>query len=195
MPRIAFADGTSRDLPDGEPLGSIVPVGAIAARFEGELVDLSFVPEADGTAESIAPGDPEGLHVLRHSSAHVMAQAVCDLWPGTRYAIGPPVEDGFYYDFDLPEQLEEEDLERIEKRMREIVQADQPFVREELSREDALQAVRGPAVQGRDHRGRRRERGRRAARPSPSTGTTAGRTCASGPHVASTGKLGAFKLL
>src|SRR5439155_25538066 len=88
--------------------------------------------------ESVAPNEPEGLHVLRHSAAHVMAQAVCDLYPGAKYAIGPPIEDGFYYDFDLPETLKPEDLERIEARMREIAAADQPFHREEVDREEAL---------------------------------------------------------
>src|SRR5688572_2522649 len=87
----------------------------------------------------MAPDDRnELLQVLRHSTAHVMAQAVCDLWPGAKYAIGPPIEDGFYYDFDLPEQLTPEDLPRIEARMREIVAAEQPFNREEVSRDEAL---------------------------------------------------------
>jgi threonyl-tRNA synthetase len=76
--------------------------------------------------------------VLRHSAAHVLAQAVTDLYPQARYAIGPPVEDGFYYDFDVPEPFTPEDLERIEARMREIVAEGQPFVREELGREEAL---------------------------------------------------------
>jgi threonyl-tRNA synthetase len=68
-----------------------------------------------------------------------MAQAVCALWPGTRYAIGPPIDDGFYYDLDLPGQISETDLPKIEDRMREIVAADQPFVREELPRAEALE--------------------------------------------------------
>src|SRR5919204_3783513 len=67
-----------------------------------------------------------------------MAQAVCDLFPGAKYAIGPPIEDGFYYDFDLPETLSPEDIPRIEERMREIVEKDQPFLREELDRAQAL---------------------------------------------------------
>src|SRR5918996_1354209 len=82
--------------------------------------------------------DPD-LEVLRHSTAHVMAQAVCDLWSGAKYAIGPPIEDGFYYDFELTEQLTPDDLPRIEARMREIVQAEQPFKHEDVPREEALQ--------------------------------------------------------
>ena len=88
----------------------------------------------------ITPATPEGREVLRHSTAHVLAQAVTDLFPGARYAIGPAIEDGFYYDFELPDgqRFTDEDLERIEARMREIVAADQPFVREELDRDEGL---------------------------------------------------------
>jgi threonyl-tRNA synthetase len=139
MPRIELADGRVTDLPEGEPIGSVLPPEAIAARVDGELVDLSFVPATDGKAERVLPNDPEGLRVLRHSSAHVLAQAVCDLWPGTHYAIGPSIEDGFYYDLELPGPISEGDLARIEERMREIVTADQPFLREELSRAEALE--------------------------------------------------------
>ncbi len=80
----------------------------------------------------------EGREVLRHSTAHVMAQAVCDLFPGARYAIGPPIEDGFYYDFDIGRPFTPEDLDAIDKRMREIIAERQAFEREELSRDDAL---------------------------------------------------------
>ncbi len=125
--------------PRGSRSGSVLPPEAIAARVDGELVDLSFVPATDGKVEPVLPDDPDGLHVLRHSAAHVLAQAVCDLWPGTRYAIGPPIEDGFYYDLELPGPVSETDLPKIEDRMRELVDADQPFVREEVPRADALE--------------------------------------------------------
>jgi threonyl-tRNA synthetase len=86
----------------------------------------------------VAPDSPEGREILRHSAAHVMAQAVCDLFPGARYAIGPPIEDGFYYDFDIGRPFTPEDLAAIEGRMRQIMAARQPFVREELNRDEAL---------------------------------------------------------
>ncbi|HEX9411548.1 MAG TPA: threonine--tRNA ligase, partial [Actinomycetota bacterium] len=139
MPQIELPDGHRVALPEGEPIGSILPPEAIVARFDGELVDLSFVPSSDGTVEPVVPDQPDGLHVLRHSMAHVMAQAVCDLIPDAKYAIGPPIEDGFYYDFELPQPLTPDDLPRIEARMAEIRAADQPFVREELSRQQALE--------------------------------------------------------
>src|SRR5207302_9973319 len=91
---------------------------------------------------AIITGDsPEGREILRHSTAHVMAQAVCDLWPGAKYAIGPPIEDGFYYDFELPgaATFAEEDLARIEDRMNAIVGQAQPFVREEHTVSEGLE--------------------------------------------------------
>ena len=107
--------------------------------MDGELRDLSFVPEADAAVEPVDPSSPDGLHILRHSTAHVLAQAVCELFPGTHYAIGPAIEDGFYYDLELPEPLSAGDLNRIEQKMRKIVKQDQPFVREELTRAEALE--------------------------------------------------------
>jgi threonyl-tRNA synthetase len=139
MPKLELPDGRRVDLPDGEPVGSVLEPGAIAARVNGDLRDLSFVPADDAVVEPVSASDPDGLHVLRHSTSHVLAQAVCDLIPEAKYAIGPPIEHGFYYDFDLPEPLTPEDLPGIEKRMREIAGSGQPFVREELSRERALE--------------------------------------------------------
>ena len=138
MPRMKLVEGSETDLPEGEPIGSVLPPDAIAARVDGELRDLSFVPTSDATVEAVTASDDDGLHVLRHSTAHVMAQAVCDLHPGAKYAIGPSIEDGFYYDFELPEPLSSDDLPAIEARMRELVAADVPFIREEVSRDDAL---------------------------------------------------------
>ena len=87
MPKLTLVDGTT-ELPEGEPVGSVLPPEAIAARVDGRLVDLSFVPSGDAEAEPVLPNDPDGLHVLRHSAAHVMAQAVCDLFPGPRTRSG-----------------------------------------------------------------------------------------------------------
>src|SRR6266536_5869084 len=139
MPKLELPDGRTVDLPEGEPVAELLPADAIAARFDGTLVDLRFVPSEDGSVSPVTVGEPDGLHVLRHSTAHVMAQAVCDLFPGAKYAIGPPIEDGFYYDFELPQSLSPEDLPRIEAHMREIAGAGQPFHREELTRTKALE--------------------------------------------------------
>src|SRR3990170_807297 len=194
MPRIELPDGGGAELPEGEPLGSVLSPQAVAARFAGELVDLSFVPDVDGPVASVAASDPDGLHVLRHSTAHVMAQAVCDLWPGARYAIGPAIEDGFYYDLELAGSISESDLAKIEDRMREIVAADQPFVREELSREAALERFAEQPYK------------REIIETLEEGEVEAGDTVIAyrnegwsdlclGPHVPSTGRLGAFKLM
>src|SRR2546421_11529029 len=143
MPRITFPDGSAKDLPADAPIGDAMPEDAVAARVDGDLVDLSWPVERDVAAEPVSVNDPEGLRVLRHSTAHVMAQAVCDLYPGAKYAIGPPIEDGFYYDFDLSESLTPDDLGRIEGRMREIAATGQPFVREVLDRDAALARFAG----------------------------------------------------
>ena len=136
----------------------------------------------------------DDLYILRHSTAHVMAQAVCDLWPGAKYAIGPPIADGFYYDFDLPEQLKPEDLERIEKRMRHIVKQDQPFTREELSREEALERFKDQPYKKEIIEGVEEEEGAGASTVTVYKNDGWEDLCL-GPHVASTKKLGAFKLL
>jgi threonyl-tRNA synthetase len=138
--------------------------------------------------------DDHELEVLRHSTAHVMAQAVCDLWPEAKYAIGPPIEDGFYYDFDLPEQLTPEDLPRIEARMREIVAAEQPFNREEVSREEALKRFADQPYKVEIIEGVEEAEGAGGDRVSIYRNDGWQDLCL-GPHVESTGKLGAFRLL
>jgi threonyl-tRNA synthetase len=142
--------------------------------------------------------EADDLTVLRHSTAHVMAQAVCDLWPGAKYAIGPPIEDGFYYDFDLPVQLTPDDLEKIEARMREIIAADQPFTREEVDRDEALRRFTDQPY--------KKEIIERVGDPEAEAEGAAGDTITVyrndgwedlclGPHVQSTGKIPTFKLL
>ena len=138
--------------------------------------------------------DADRLEVLRHSTAHVMAQAVCDLFEGAKYAIGPPIEDGFYYDFDLPDTLTPEDLERIEVRMREIVEEGQPFVREELTRQDALERFAGQPYKIEIIAGVEEEEGAGAEAVSVYRNDGWADLCR-GPHVGSTAELGAFKLM
>ncbi|MGI9033410.1 MAG: threonine--tRNA ligase [Acidimicrobiales bacterium] len=200
---VTLPDGSARRLPEGSTAADLAAsVGrglaraAVAARVEGVDVDLG-TPLADGARVAIVTADSDdGRYVLRHSTAHVLAQAVCDLWPGARYAIGPPVEDGFYYDFDLPDgaRFTDDDLARIEARMREIVEEDQPFVREELSAEEGLarfadQPFKLEIIEGVD-----------------STEGGAGSVVSTyrndgwvdlcrGPHVPSTSRLGSFKLM
>ena len=115
------------------------------AVVDGTEVDIN-APLTDGaTVEIVTPSSDRGLNTIRHSTAHVLAQAVLELWPGSTFAIGPPIENGFYYDFELPDggTFQEEDLERIDAKMREIIKARQPFVRSEMSADDALALMDG----------------------------------------------------
>src|ERR671934_580436 len=123
-----------------------------------------------------------------------MAQAVCDLFPGAKYAIGPPIEDGFYYDFDLPQTLSPEDLPRIEERMAEIVKEDQPFVREELSRQEALQRFADQPYKCEIIESLDESEGALGDRVSVYRNGSWSDLCL-GPHVPSTGRVGVFKLL
>jgi threonyl-tRNA synthetase len=208
---ITLPDGSQRALPQGatattvaESIGSRLAKAAVAAVVNGEEWDLGReLP--DGAAVAIITGDSdEGRHVLRHSTAHVMAQAVTQLFPGAKFSIGPAIENGFYYDFDLPEgkTFSDDDLAAIEARMADIVKADQPFVRDELSPGDALRLFA-------DQPYKREiiERVSTGAADSEDVGEIGGGETISvyrnseafvdlcrGPHVPSTGKLGHYKL-
>ncbi len=149
---ITLPDGSTREYEQGVTAGEIagsigrgLAKAALAARVSGngyadEWFDLSRPIEHDARVAIITPDSVDGREVLRHSTAHVMAQAVTDLFPGAKYAIGPAIEDGFYYDFELPNgaHFSDDDLARIEARMRQIVAADEPFVREELGHDAAV---------------------------------------------------------
>src|SRR5689334_20597771 len=144
---LTFPDGLTREYDRGvtaadvaASIGKRLAKDALAAKVDGEWVDLGRPIERDADVTIVTPATDDGRDVIRHSTAHVMAQAVSDLFPGAKYAIGPAIADGFYYDFDLPggQHFSDDDLERIEARMREIVKADEPFVREELDREHAI---------------------------------------------------------
>jgi threonyl-tRNA synthetase len=111
---------------------------AVAVEVGSALLDLSRPITEGGDFRVITLDSEDGLHILRHSAAHVMAQAVLDLFPGSTFAIGPPIEDGFYYDFEVSEPFTPDDLEKIETRMHEIVAEDQPFERVAMSRAEAL---------------------------------------------------------
>jgi len=139
--------GTDYDIPEGSTaktalLAAKVPTKGpqkpLAARFDGELVDLFFSLLRDGDLEPVDQSDPAALNILRHSVAHIMAEAVKEIFPEVKVTIGPAIENGFYYDFDKPEPFTPDDLGRIEDKMREIVKAVQPFERRELT---PLQAV------------------------------------------------------
>ena len=145
MPSITLPDGTSRDYQQAitvydiaADIGAGLAKAALAGNVDGQLVDTSFSIEHDAKVAIITSKSEEALELIRHDAAHVMAQAVQELFPGTQVTIGPAIEDGFYYDFARSEPFSPDDLERIEDRMREIVGRDLPIEREIWERNRAI---------------------------------------------------------
>ena len=139
--RVTLPDGGVREVPRGtsartvaEAIGAGLARAAVAAKVDGAVWDLDRPIERDVSLAILTERDPEALEVLRHSAAHVLATAVRDLFPGAGIGFGPPIEDGFYYDFEVPRPFTPEDLERIEAKMGEVARADYPFVREAVDR-------------------------------------------------------------
>ncbi len=198
---LTFPDGSVRKYPDGvtgaEVAASIGPrlaKAAVAAKLDGAFVDLDHPIPSDGAFAVITDTTEDGRHVLRHSAAHVMAQAVLDLYPGAKFAIGPPITDGFYYDFDIGRPFDPDDLEAIEVRMAEIIAENQPFEREVLTVPEALevfvdQPFKAEIIQGVDE-----AEGAGGSEVSVYRNLGFVDLCR-GPHVASTGKLKAVKLM
>ncbi|MCY4271043.1 MAG: threonine--tRNA ligase [bacterium] len=216
---VILPDGSRRTLPAGATacdlaadIGPGLAKAALIADIDGVAVDLS-APLADGQQVSIITADSDaGLETLRHSTAHVLAQAVLDMYPGATYAIGPPIEHGFYYDFDLPggATISDEDLAAIEARMREIIAADQPFERHEASAAEGLElfaahpykreiietvALAADAGKGGQSADELAEEVVGDGRISYYRNSDSFIDLCRGPHVPSTGRLGHFKLM
>ena len=142
--KLTFENGSARSFPKGITLKELaVKIGKenhfpIAGKVNNRLVDLSSPLQDDAQVSFVHLNSREGLDILRHSTSHVMAQAVQDLYQGAKITIGPSIEDGFYYDFDYEKSFSPEDLEKIETRMREIIAQGLPFDRMEVSREEAM---------------------------------------------------------
>jgi threonyl-tRNA synthetase len=196
MAQVTLPDGSKVDVRGGttaaelaEQIGSKLARAAVAAKLNGQLVDLS-TPITDNTqVRIITPRDDEGLEVMRHSCAHVMAEAICSLWPDAKLVYGPAIEDGFYYDIDLDEPVRPDDFERIERKMQEIVAADEPFVRKEMSRDEALQRVAGDKYKTDNI-----QRTDSDVISFYSHGDGFEDLCR-GPHVPSTARVGSFKIM
>ncbi len=155
---LTFPDGAQRKIAKGtsgfEVAKSISPSLAkrtVAMQLDGVLADLADPINADATIKFVSRTDPAALELIRHDAAHVMAEAVQALWPGTQVTIGPVIENGFYYDFAKAEPFLPEDIGKIEKKMREIIARNAPFTKEVWSRDKAKDTFRqdGRALQGR----------------------------------------------
>ncbi len=200
---IRLPDGSSRTLPAGSTaqdlaaaIGARLARDAVAAQVNGSLTDLATVLPDSAEVRVVTAASDAGRDVLRHSTAHVLAQAVTRLWPGAKYAIGPTIEHGFYYDFSLPNgaHFSDDDLERIDAEMRRIIAEDQPFTREEHSIAEgrALFADQPFKVEIID--GVAGEAGEGASAVSAYRNSAAFVDLCRGPHVPSTSRLGHFRL-
>ena len=142
---VTLPDGSKREYADAVTVGEIaasigagLAKAALAGKVDGKLVDLSHKVTADAAVSIITGRDPEGLEIIRHSTAHLMAQAVKELFPEAQVTIGPAIENGFYYDFSYSRPFTPEDLQKIEERMDELVKKNIPIVREEMPRNEAV---------------------------------------------------------
>ena len=203
MPQVTLPDGRQIEVPHGATVADVaakigprLAQAAIAGKVNGQIVDLTHTLEGDCRLEILTPSadNADSLYVMRHSCAHVMAEAICRLFPKTRLVYGPPVENGFYYDIDLDEPLTPEHFPAIEAAMAEIVREDRPFTRCEMGREEGMARLQ------REGNRYKIDNAERAEGPLSFyvTGTRPGQDfedLCRGPHVPTTGRVGAFKLM
>jgi threonyl-tRNA synthetase len=195
MITLRLPDGSSKEVAAGstvlqaiEAIGSGLARAAVAARIDGAWEPLDLALEKDAALEVITRSSEEGLDVLRHSTAHLMAYAVQELYPEARFGFGPPRDQGFYYDIEVAKPFTEEDLERIERRMRELAAQKFPIVRESLDRKTALKRFEGQAFKQEQI-----EDLGDAQLYSYHMGSF--EDLCEGPHVPNTGEIKAFKLM
>src|SRR5450830_652866 len=146
MVALTFPDGARRDYPQGTTgldiargISPSLAKRTVAMALDGVVVDLADPIERDAKIEFVSRDDPRALELIRHDAAHVLAEAVQALWPGTQVTIGPVIENGFYYDFFRNEPFTPEDFGAIEKKMREIIARDKPFTKDVWDREKTKQ--------------------------------------------------------
>jgi len=194
MASVKLPDGKQLEIEPGEKardvaekIGKRLARDAVVAKLDGELIDLDAPLNGGGEFEVVTIASSEGIEVLRHSTAHAMAQAIVELYPGSKLTIGPPIENGFFYDIEVAGRLTDEDLPRIEERMREIVARDLPIQREEVSKAEAEDLYVGNPYKTEIIEGL--EDGEISVYKQGDFFDLC-----SGPHVPSTGRLGAFKL-
>jgi threonyl-tRNA synthetase len=199
---VTLPDGSSRRVPPGTPVSDVAAAisprlakAALAARVGDRLVDLSFRLEADAPVRLITPESPEALELYRHSTAHLMAAAVTALYPGAQCGIGPATDEGFFYDFVVERPFVPEDLERIEKKMRELASADLPYERQMWPREEAMRFFDGRGEPLKVQLIEEKTAGQREVSCYTIKDRDTFVDFCTGPHVPSAGRLKAFKLL
>jgi len=198
--KLTLPDGSIMEVASGttplavaESIGKRLAKEAVAARLNGRLLDLTAKLDEDGSFEVLTFDDPVGKSVYWHSTAHVMAAAVVQLFPDAKPTIGPPIDEGFYYDFDVSKPFTEEQLADIEAEMAKLIEADEPFERMEMSVEQAIEYYQ---QQGNPYKVELIEEIARNGDKTVSLYKTGPFVdLCRGPHLPSTGKIGAFKLL
>ena len=192
---IALPDGSVKELAAGATvadvaasIGAGLAKAALAGKVDGTLVDLTATVTDGATVEIITAKSPEALHIMRHSCAHIMAEAVQELYPGTQIAFGPATDDGYFYDFELPNNISSDDFGAIEKKMAEIVKADEPFVREVVSIDEAKKIFADQRFKL-EHIDDLTDQEISIYRHGSFVDLCAG------PHVPSAGRIGAFKMM
>ena len=192
---IALPDGSVKELAAGATvadvaasIGAGLAKAALAGKVDGTLVDLTATVADGATVEIITAKSPEALHIMRHSCAHIMAEAVQELYPGTQIAFGPATDDGYFYDFELPNNISSDDFGAIEKKMAEIVKVDEPFVREVVSIDEAKKIFADQRFKL-EHIDDLTDQEISIYRHGSFVDLCAG------PHVPSAGKIGAFKMM
>ncbi|AQQ70684.1 Threonine--tRNA ligase 2 [Limihaloglobus sulfuriphilus] len=196
MANVKLPDGKILEVADGatvldavKQIGPGLAKAALAAYIDGKMVDLSTPISGDCQMNVVTARDEAGLELMRHSCAHVMAEAICDLWPDAKLVYGPAVRDGFYYDIDLDTPITPEDFEKIEARMAEIAKADLPYKRVEMTRDEALAHVVGDRYKTDNI-----NRADGDVMSFYSHGFGFEDLCR-GPHVPSTSRIGTFKVM
>ena len=199
---ITLPDGSSRTVPPGTPVREMAAAisprlakAALAAVVDDRLVDLSFPLERDAKVRVVTPESPEALGLYRHSTAHLLAAAVTNLFQGVQCGIGPATDEGFFYDFVVPRPFVPEDLETIEKKMRELAQQDLPYERQMWPREEAKRFFGGRGEPLKVQLIDEKTQGQRDVSCYTIKDRDMFVDFCTGPHVPSTGKLKAFKLL
>ncbi len=196
MAKVTLPDGKVLEVQDGltigqaaEKIGARLARDAVAGKINGQPADLSTPINTDVTLAILTGDSKEGLEIMRHSCAHVMAEAISSIWPKAQLVYGPTVEDGFYYDIDLDEPIRPEDFAKIESKMTQIVSQNLPIIRRQMSREQAILHVAGNKY--------------KIDNINRATGDTISfyshgqgfEDLCRGPHVPSTGKVGSFKIM
>jgi threonyl-tRNA synthetase len=204
MASIKLPDGSIREIPDGssvmqlaESIGRGLAKAAVAGKVDGKVVDLSHKLNGAHTVSILTEKDPEALLVLRHSTAHVMAEAIQRLWPNALLAYGPALETGYYYDIALDSPISTSDFERIEKQMAEIIKEDRPFTRYELDPNIGLERLKKEDNKYKIDNAQRALQGGASNLSWYVTGQKDKNweDLCMGPHIPSTGKIKAFKIM